>query len=418
LTDLKPKVGYLERVGIVYADELRLKIVTELYLREMSPAQFRAEFGGGSISRVDHHFKRLVEYGWLRYVRSETGEGRRPGGTQRFYRATGLPIFDKETWGLVPYSMRVEISWTTFKQFAERVVEALRAKTLDARSDSHLSWTPVLLDEAGWDVIASAVDFFFESLREEIADARLRIHRSGEKPMRATVGLALFESPPPDLSAFERRTPILAEGVESPIPTSRRVYRVFNDPISLLIVARANLCEISAPEFQRELDHGKDIKDTPRRVKNIRSRFKALEELGWLRKSRVETGGRRRSAKEQFYRATGPAIYDNESWADVPDDMKPIHSWTTFVQLSEQVKKAIDAGTFEARLDNHLSWSLLELDQLGWEKIASEVDALMALVLKEKDRSEDRLAASGEQPALATVALAAFESPKSATKVP
>lgn len=410
-TGLESRVEYLRRLAVVFADELRLKIVTELFLREMSPAQFHAEFGGGSISRVDHHFKRLVEHGWLRYVRTETGEGRRPGGPQHFYRAIDLPVFDKETWALVPYSMRVEISWTTFKQFAERVVEALRAKTLDARTDSHLSWTPVLLDEAGWEKITSAVDSFFESLLEEIHDARLRVYKSGETPMLATVALALFESPRSDSAASRRKTPVLVEGTKSPIPASRRVYRVFNDPISLQIVAEANLGETSAPMFHRGHGRGEDIK-------NIRRRFKTLEELGWLRKVGERTGGRRRSAREHFYRATGPVIYDNESWAEVPDEMKPVYSWTTFVQLSDRVKSAIELGTFEARLDNHLSWSLLRLDRIGWEKVAAEVDGLLALVLEEKDRAEDRLAQSEEEPILTTVALAAFESPKNAAKAP
>lgn len=409
-TDLK-KANYLRRLAIVFADDLRLKIVTELFLREMSPAQFQAEFGGGSISRVDHHFKKLVKHGWLRFVRTETGEGRRPGGPQHFYRATELPIFDKETWALVPYSMRVEISWTTFKQFAERVAEALRAGTLEARPESHLDWTPLLLDETGWDSIATAVDSLFELLAEELADARLRIYRSGETPMLATVGLTLFESPRPGGETAERRTPELVEGKRSPGPASRRVYRVFNDPLSLQILADANLGETSAPKFHRE--HGGN-----ENVKNIRRRFKTLEEIGWLRKVGEKTGGRRRSARELIYRATRPAIQDNESWAEVPDELKTIRGWKTFAQLSEQVKQAIAAGTFEARLDNHLSWSLLRLDQIGWENVAAQIADLSALVLAERNRAEDRLAESGERPVPAIVALAAFESPKDSAKAP
>jgi hypothetical protein len=410
-TGLKSRTKYLRRLGIVYADELRLKIVTELYMREMSPAQIYAEFGGGSISRVDHHFQKLVEFGWLRYIRTETGEGQRPGGPQHFYRATELPIFDRETWALVPYSMRVEISWTTFKQFAERVVEALEAKTLDARPDSHLTWTPLLLDQIGWDRVAEAVDSLFASLFEEMADARLRISNTGERPMLATVALALFESPPrPKTGQAERKTPRLVNGKKSSMLTSRRVSRVFNDPLCLQILTEANLREISVPMFHREFGG-----DTP---KNLRRRFKMLEETSWMRKVDERMGSRRRGRKEQFYRATGPAIYDNESWTDVPDEIKPLYSWTTFLQLSEQVKMAIDAGTLEARLDNHLSWSLLRLDQIGWEKVAAQMDSLFALILKEKDRAEDRLADSGEQPVLATIALAAFESPKPVVKRP
>lgn len=36
----KAQASYLRRLAIVFADELRLKIVTELYMREMSPTQF------------------------------------------------------------------------------------------------------------------------------------------------------------------------------------------------------------------------------------------------------------------------------------------------------------------------------------------------------------------------------------------
>jgi hypothetical protein len=408
---LKSRAKYLQRLAVVYADPLRLKIVTELFMREMSPAQFLEAFGGGSISRVDHSFRVLAEHGWLRYIRTETGKGRRRGGPQHFYRAIELPVFDHETWELVPYSVRVEISWTTFKQFAERVREAVNAGTLDARPNDHLSWTPLLLDAAGWDTIGHAIDSLFESLFEEMADARLRVFRSGETPMLSTVGLALFESPRRvGTEKVERKTPLLAKGMKPPLGASRRISRVFADPICLQIIAEANLRDLSVPLFCREVGG-----DTP---KNIRRRFKMLaDETYWITKVAEKSGGGKRPGpKEHFYRATAPAIYDNESWADVPEEIKRVYTWTTFMQLSEQVKKAIDAGTFEARLDSHLSWSLLRLDEIGWQNVATQVDGLFALIQREKDRAEDRLAVSGERPVAATVALAAFESPKNAAK--
>ena len=57
---------HLRRLAVVFAVPLRLKIVTELYQREMSPTQFYKEFGGGSVSRVTKHFERLRATGWLR----------------------------------------------------------------------------------------------------------------------------------------------------------------------------------------------------------------------------------------------------------------------------------------------------------------------------------------------------------------
>jgi hypothetical protein len=411
-TSVKYQLECLRRLSVVFASELRLKIITELYLREMSPKQFHKEFGGGSLSRVDKNFKRLADHGWLRYIRSEGPDSRRRGGVEHFYRATEPAVFDNETWAAVPYSMRVAISWRTFKQLAERVLHALRAGTLDARADSHLSWTTVMLDQLGWERVLAAIDILFKSIFEEQDDAKLRNSHSEEIPMLATVALAVFESPTvPQNPGSKRFTPCLVQtDKDSPVPYPLRVSKVFADELCLKILAEANLREISAPLFHAEF--GGDS------IEAIRRRFKTLERLGWLRQVNQKTGGRRRSAVELFYRATGPAILDNESWANVPISIKPTYSWTTFKQFAEKVKEAIVAGTFEARLDNHLSWSLLRLDQQGWEKVTAAVDALFALIFKERDEAKIRLAKSGEEPIATTVGLAAFESPRKPVKEP
>lgn len=411
LTGVNLRMAYLRRLAIVFALELRIRIVTELYLQEMSPKQFYEEFGGGSVSRVDRSFKRLAEHGWLRYIRSEGPGGDRRGGVEHFYRATELAVFDNETWPLVPYSVRVAFSWRTFKILAERVRDALKAGTLDARANDHLSWTTMILDQLGWERVVAAIDKLFESLFEEQSDAKLRIFHSGEKPMVATVALAAFESPTRPGSLDERVTPQLVEiRKDSPVPFPHRISKVFADELCVKIIAEANLRETSAPMFHAEF--GGDS------VKGIRRRFKMLVENGWLKKTDEKTGGKRRGAKEHFYRATGPAIFSKESWADVPESTKPTYSWTIFKTLAEKVKEAIEAGTFEARLDNHLSWSVLHLDERGWENLATAVDALFAVILKEKDSAEGRIIESGEKPTTATIGLAAFESPKKSAKEP
>jgi hypothetical protein len=411
-TRIKSRQRYLRRLSVVWASPLRLKIVTELYLREMSPKQFHAEFGGGSISRIDKTFKKLVKYDWLRYIHSKGPGGNRRGGTEHFYRATELAVIDDETWALVPYSMRVAISWTTFKQLAERVRMALTANTITARAGSHIGWTTIPLDQLGWDRIVAAVNSLFESIFEEQDDAKIRVQHSGERPMLATVGLAVFESPTRRRGlGDERTTPRLAEvRKDCPVPFTLRVSKAFADELCLKIIEEANRREISAPLFHAEF--GGDIE-------RIRRRFKLMERTGWLKQVATETGGRRRSAVELFYRATGPAIFNEESWAELPSSIKAAPAiWTTFKQLAENVKEAIVAGTFEARLDNHFSWSLLHLDQEGWGKVAAAVDELLELIFKEWEAAENRMAVTGEKAITTTIALSAFESPREPIKEP
>jgi hypothetical protein len=405
----KSRASYLRRLAVVFADELRLKIVTELYMREMSASGFHAEFGGGSVARVDRHFKRLAEHGWLRFIRSESG-GHRRGGKEHFYRATELAVFDDETWSMVPYSIRVAFSWRTFGQLAERVHEALDAGTFGARADSHLSSTPLLLDEFGWDQVISAVNELFESLFEEQADAKLRIFKSGEKPLLATIALAMFESPPHARGAEDGLRSELVEGKCSPVPFPHRIAKVFADDVCLEIVAETNLQEMSARQFHEE------VGGAP--VEAIRRRFKMLSEIGWLSKVNEKRGGKRRGATENFYRATAPPILATQAWAEVPRSIKASYRWRTFEQLSDQVKEAIEAGTFEARTDNHLSWSLLRLDEQGWVNVATAVNALFAFILEAQEEAKVRMSRTGARPITTTLALAAFESPKDSVKAP
>jgi len=178
----------------VFADPLRIQILAELNTRDMSPKQFFEEFGGGSLSRVSRHFDVLAQYDWLVLVRKETG-GKRRGATEHFYRATGPAMFDESTWPEVPEVLQNTFTWRAFVTYAERVKEAMKGGTIDARDDRHFTWTPVRLDEIGWKNTITRVDALFEFLLEEQDRARARLAESGEEPIPMTVGLAAFESP-------------------------------------------------------------------------------------------------------------------------------------------------------------------------------------------------------------------------------
>lgn len=397
----RSRAAHLRRLSVVFAVELRLKIVSELYMREMSPKQFYDEFGGGSLPRVTQNFEKLVEHGWLRYVRSEGPGGGRRGCVEHFYRATDLAFFDPETWALLPYSIRVAFSWNTFKQIAARLREAIEAGTFDARPGSGLWSRSLLLDPIGWERVIEAVNAQFVALFEEQEDARLRMSHSGETPIRASVIQIAFESPCRDVG---RAGPALVESEEPLVPFPVRLSKVFADEVCLQIVDEANRRAISAMQFHG--DHGGDLD-------GIRRRIKRLAEIGWLKQVAEKTGGRRRGATEKFYRATGPTIFGGGGpWSNVPDALQRTGSWRASEQLFAHVKEAMEAGTFDARKDGCLAWSLLQFDQRGWERVTTELDALLAFALEEGERAKVRIRESGEEPTATTVAFGAFESPK------
>jgi hypothetical protein len=193
-SEITSKLPLMLRLSKVFADPLRMKILAECNMREMSPKLFHKEFGGGSLSRVSRAFEVLAEYDWLYPTRTETG-GKRRGAVEHFYRATASAVFDQTIWPDVPDSMKALVSWRILETFTEQVREAMEAGTIDAREDRHLTWTPLRLDQKGWENVIARVDSIFHWLFEEQEEANLRMAETGEKAIPMTVALAAFESP-------------------------------------------------------------------------------------------------------------------------------------------------------------------------------------------------------------------------------
>lgn len=388
----------LRRLSVVYAVELRPTIVTELFMREMSPSQFHKEFGGGTHSRVRQNFKRLEKTGSLRYVRSEKPGGRRHGGEEHFYRTTELAIFDIETWSMLPYSARAAFGWMTFKQLGERWRDAAEHGTFDWRPDRRAGYMTVLVDRVGWDRIRRAQNALFGSVFEEQEDSRLRIAQTGEAPMLAIVGMLGFKSPLSDDGEYVG--PELATVSREPdTPFAPRFSKVIDDDLRRQVLTTANGEAVSAKSFCANYG-GKDTA--------IRDRIALLCKYGWLANDSEKTGGKRRGAAEKFYRATAPVLDPGDSWR-VSASVEKTPGWKTFEEIAEVVMAAMRAGTFDARCDRHQSWSLLRFDRQGWENVVAAMEAFRSLVLGEQRHARDRMEKSGEEAICMTVVEAAFE---------
>lgn len=195
-TEIDSEWPMMLRLSKLYADPLRVKILSECQMRAMSPRSFFAEFGGISLDRISRAFDVLVQYDWIGPV-DAPGQ---PGGSSidaadQLYRTIDTPIMDEEMVAEVPGPMRTLVSVTIFESLADRVKEAAEAGTLEARPDQHNSWTPLALDQLGWEKVISKLDALFYSLSQEQQDADARMAESGEAAIPMTVALMGFESP-------------------------------------------------------------------------------------------------------------------------------------------------------------------------------------------------------------------------------
>lgn len=186
-------VPFSLRVAKVFADPLMLKIITELDRRPMSATQLAEKIGEASVYGFDRRCKILLELGWLEHVGTKTG-GKRRGATEHFYRAAGPDIDQGDVLRGIPLSKKSRRSHEVVEEIFEAAREALTAGTFDARTERHLSWSPMRLDELGWRQVIAMLDGFVEATQsaQEEAEQRLRCNRA--TPIRATSFLAGFEA--------------------------------------------------------------------------------------------------------------------------------------------------------------------------------------------------------------------------------
>lgn len=400
----KPTRERLRHLAVVFKVEIRLKIVIELYISAMSPKEFYEKFGGGSVSRVSQHFAVLEKHGWLRRVGQKGRDGRRRGRSETLYRATETAYFDTETWTLLPYSLRLGCSWSMLKLVAGGVREGIEGAVFEGRPSRNLTCISPILDSLGWTRVIAELAAHFESIFEEQEDAKIRIARTGETPVRAGILQMGFESA---ASAGHLPLKLADSGREPPTRFPERLALICADDLALEILAALNEQDLSVSQFHREFVG--EVSEWA-----VRYRFARLRELGWIT---VVDKIRRRGAYEQIYRATRPAVIDNAPWAGVPRELEETEAWSTFMRLCDLGKESIVAGTFDVRCDRDVCWSVVYLDRQGWDNLVVGLDALEAFIREEQERAQKRIEA-GAEPLTMVVGLGAFESPSGRVKAP
>ncbi len=138
----------------------------------------------------------------------------------------------------------------------------------------------------------------------------------------------------------------------------------------------------------------------------INYHFEELEREGLIELVRVEP---RRGAKEHFYRARKTLAFDDREWESLPETFKSGISGEMLQTIYDAVAKSLEAGTFTARNNVHLSWTSMPLDAKGFADVSALLQNTLESVQAVKAESAERLAGSGEEPIPTTVAMIGFE---------
>ncbi|HEX5763777.1 MAG TPA: hypothetical protein VFY04_11745 [Solirubrobacterales bacterium] len=363
----------------------------------MSPKGFFEQFGGPSIERVAQHFALLEEHGWLRRVGYKNRDTKRRGPPENLYRATDAVFFDAETSASLPYSARLAWSWGVFSTISHLLRQGIEAAASDGRPSQPLTCIQLEFDEVGWMRAIEKLATSFEAIFDEHEDAKIRCASSGDALIRTGILQVGFETP-------RAENPLvldLADGSSPSMSLTERMAPLLADDLSMQILHELNQTDMSVKQFHREVAFDDASEGA------VRYRFDLLKNLAWIA---VVDEVRKRAAYEKIYRATRPDMTLNGPWSGVSDALTETEVWQEFVHLSELVKKAMAAGTFDIRSDRHFSWSIVMLDHEGSEKVAASLERLAATLSEEEERSKTRIAA-GAKPVTMAVGLTAIESP-------
>jgi hypothetical protein len=168
-----------------------VRILSSLHKGISSPNQLSQELGE-PLGNVSYHVKTLLEYDCVELVKTEP----RRGAVEHFYRATERAFFSDADWAKIPASARKGINGVALETIGQEATEAMIAGTIDARTDSHVSQTSLLLDEKGWKEMASLLGDTLNRSIEIQEEAASRLADEKSDPISATLAILHFEKAP------------------------------------------------------------------------------------------------------------------------------------------------------------------------------------------------------------------------------
>ena len=132
------------RIAKALSHPMRARILAILNERTASPNEI-AEMIDERLPNVSYHVRALLDLDCIELV--DTAQRR--GAIEHYYRALVRPFFSDRDWKRLPRSGRQSISDSALQIIWEDVSDAIKAGTFEARTDRHLSHSPMTLDERG-----------------------------------------------------------------------------------------------------------------------------------------------------------------------------------------------------------------------------------------------------------------------------
>lgn len=178
---------------------------------------------------------------------------------------------------------------------------------------------------------------------------------------------------------------------------------VLAHPLRVRILEVLNQRDMSPVEFCRE-----GFAPEGTEVSHVAYHFRELAEYGAL--AVVEQNARRGSV-EHVYRGLGRAYFSDLQWSELDREERVRLSKTMVQGLMARIEGALMSDTFDARVNRHLTWIAMRLDEQGWSEMTTTLAAAFSEVEQIRADAEARLARDGEEGIPSTCGILGFPSP-------
>jgi len=210
---LKPHVDITEpRLVKALAHPLRVRILGILDERTASPSEIAIELNA-SLGVVSYHVRKLHALKLIKLVKKVP----RRGAVEHYYTAEARRNITDDAWAEIPDIVKRAMVGAVLSQVSAHVNSAAASGGFE-RPDSHVSRTPLVVDDRGWSEIARELAASLDRVDAIQKEASKRLKESGEEGVPATLAMMYFEggeSSPHGDNAFRQSGEEAAETAET-----------------------------------------------------------------------------------------------------------------------------------------------------------------------------------------------------------
>lgn len=178
---------------------------------------------------------------------------------------------------------------------------------------------------------------------------------------------------------------------------------VLAHPLRVRILEILNQREMSPVEFCRA-----GFAPVGMAVSHVAYHFRELAEYGSLE---VVEENARRGSIEHVYRGLGRAFFSDTQWSELEHEDREQVSKTMVQGLMARIEGALLGATFDSRVNRHLTWVAMRLDEQGWSEMVTALAATFSEIEQIRTDAEARLDRNGEAGIASTCGILGFPSP-------